>query len=74
MYVFVDGSDGKFIFSEIAAGEDAKAPVKMIKSAFTRRQLRLAKIYLISVDGTNVNTGHRTGIIRQLEVSKVSYF
>lgn len=70
MYVFVEGITGKFIFSEISTGEDAAASVQMIKDSFTRRELELSKIYLIGVDGTNVNTGHKNGIIRQLEVSK----
>lgn len=68
LYVFVHGPKGKFLFSEITVGETAHAAVEMIKQSFHKRELDLSKIYLIGVDGTNTNTGHRNGIIRQLEV------
>lgn len=68
LYVFVTEPNGQFVFCESNPGEDAEAAFNMILTSFSKRGLMLQRVYLVGVDGTNVNTGHANGIIRMLEV------
>lgn len=73
LYVFITEPNAKFFCSETNEGEDAESALQMIVDAFTKRELLLSRIYLVGVDGTNVNTGHANGIVRKLEVSSLSF-
>lgn len=69
LYVILHGKKNEFLTYGSAASDDARGTFSLIKDSLQKLDCNLKEIFLVGADGTNVNTGHKRGAIRLMEVS-----
>lgn len=74
LYVILHGKKNEFLCYGSSSKDDAVGAFQLIKSSLENLDLNLEEIFLVGADGTNVNTGHKKGCIRLIEVNDNKFF
>ncbi|GBM44763.1 hypothetical protein AVEN_164920-1 [Araneus ventricosus] len=73
-YILVDEPSSVYLRHVTAAKGGAKAIKEAILNFFVSNNIQLNGLTVIGCDGTNINTGHKGGIIRLMELASKDHY